>query len=191
MASESIHRGPRTGFIIGWLLLSCQLLSAGNVFGQAAPFYKDKTIRIIVGFTPGGLYDQYARLLARHMGKYIPGNPNIIVQNMPGAGSLSATNYIYGVAKPDGLTLGMIGQWHLSRPMLGRTEASFDVAKLPVARQRRSTGFGALHEGRRAVEIHRRHSEPKEAAQVRLHGTSDLTTIYDEYLERQPRRQIS
>src|SRR5215217_9480302 len=68
---------------------------------QPAPFYKDKTIRIIVGFTSGGLYDQYARLLARHMGKYIPGNPTIIVQNMPGAGSLSATNYIYGVAKHD------------------------------------------------------------------------------------------
>ena len=69
---------------------------------QPAPFYKDKTIRIIVGFTSGGLYDQYARVLARHMGKYIPGNPTIIVQNMPGAGSLSATNYVYGVAKPDG-----------------------------------------------------------------------------------------
>ena len=76
---------------------------------QQSSFYKDKTIRIIVGFTSGGLYDQYARLLARHMGKYIPGNPNIIVQNMPGAGSLTSTNYVYSVAKPDGLTLGMPG----------------------------------------------------------------------------------
>ena len=58
---------------------------------QPAPFYKDKTIRIIVGFTSGGLYDQYARLLARYMGKHLPGNPNVIVQNMPGAGSMMGT----------------------------------------------------------------------------------------------------
>ena len=76
---------------------------------QSTSFYKDKTIRIIVGFTSGGLYDQYARILARHMGKHIPGNPKIIVQNMPGAGSLSATNYVFGNVKPDGLTLGMPG----------------------------------------------------------------------------------
>ncbi|HYJ13909.1 MAG TPA: hypothetical protein VE170_00355, partial [Candidatus Limnocylindria bacterium] len=110
-------------------LAACQLLIGGTVFGQTAPFYKDKTIRIIVGFTPGGLYDQYARLLARHMGKYIPGNPTIIVQNMPGAGSLSATNYIYGVAKPDGLTLGMIGSGIYLDQLLGRPEARFDVGK--------------------------------------------------------------
>jgi tripartite-type tricarboxylate transporter receptor subunit TctC len=61
---------------------------------QSTPFYKDKTIRIIVGFTSGGLYDQYARLLARYMGKHLPGNPTIIVQNMPGAGSNIATNYV-------------------------------------------------------------------------------------------------
>ena len=76
---------------------------------QSAPFYQGKTMRIIVGFTPGGLYDQYARLLARYMGKHIPGNPNIIVQNMPGAGSIIATNYVSNVVKPDGLTFGMIG----------------------------------------------------------------------------------
>src|ERR1700752_9561 len=64
---------------------------------QTTPFYKDKTIRIIVGFTSGGLYDQYARLLARYMGKHLPGNPTIIVQNMPGAGSLIATNYVSNV----------------------------------------------------------------------------------------------
>jgi len=109
MATRIISRGPRMSFIIGWFFLSCQLLSEGKAFGQAAPFYKDKTIRIVVGFTAGGLYDQYARLLARYMGKHLPGNPNIIVQNMPGAGSIIATNYVSSVAKPDGLALGMIG----------------------------------------------------------------------------------
>jgi len=130
MATRINSRGLRMSFFIGSLLLSCQLLSDGKAFGQAAPFYKDKTIRIIVGFTPGGLYDQYARLLARHMGKYIPGNPTIIVQNMPGAGSLTATNYVYGVAKPDGLALGMPGSGIYLDQLLGRKEALFDVRKL-------------------------------------------------------------
>ncbi|HLN88250.1 MAG TPA: hypothetical protein VK200_17350, partial [Candidatus Limnocylindrales bacterium] len=115
---------------VGWFLLSSLLLSDGKALGQTAPFYKDKTIRIIVGFTSGGLYDQYARLLARHMGKNIPGNPTIIVQNMPGAGSLTATNYVYGVAKPDGLTLGMPGSGIYLDQLLGRKEALFDVSKL-------------------------------------------------------------
>ena len=71
--------------LIGWMLISSEPLS-DTALAQTAPFYQGKTIRIIVGFTAGGLYDQYARILARHMPKYIPGNPNIIVQNMPGAG---------------------------------------------------------------------------------------------------------
>jgi tripartite-type tricarboxylate transporter receptor subunit TctC len=109
MATRINSLGPRKSIIIGWLLLSCQLLSAGHAFGQAAPFYKDKTIRIIVGFTAGGLYDQYARLLARYMGKHLPGNPYIIVQNMTGAGSIIATNYDSTDANPDGLANGMNG----------------------------------------------------------------------------------
>jgi tripartite-type tricarboxylate transporter receptor subunit TctC len=72
------------------------------------PFYKGKTIRLIVGSTPGGFYDRWARLFARYMPKYIPGNPEMIVQNMPGAGSVVAANYVYSVAKPDGLTLGIV-----------------------------------------------------------------------------------
>src|SRR5258706_14253332 len=95
-------------------------------YAQATPFYKDKTIRIIDGFTSGGLYDQYARLLARHMGRHLPGNPTIIVQHMPGAGSLSATNYVFSIAKPDGLTLGMPGSGIYLDQLLGRKEATFD-----------------------------------------------------------------
>ena len=116
----------RIAFMTAWLLLACQRLSDGKAFGQTSPFYKDKTIRMIVGFTPGGLYDQYARLLARNMGRHIPGNPNIIVQNMPGAGSLTATNYVYSVAKPDGLTLGM-------------PAAAFIWTSCSAAKKRRST----------------------------------------------------
>jgi tripartite-type tricarboxylate transporter receptor subunit TctC len=69
-------------------------------------FYKGRTVTLIVGYGPGGGYDLYARLMARHLGRYIPGNPTIVVQNMPGAGSLRATNYLYTVASRDGATIG-------------------------------------------------------------------------------------
>ncbi len=93
------------------------------------PFYQGKTVRIVVGSAPGGLYDRWARLLARYMPKYIPGNPEFITQNMPGAGSLVATNYVYGVAKPDGLTLGMF-QYHMyMEQLIGRKEVQFDLYK--------------------------------------------------------------
>jgi tripartite-type tricarboxylate transporter receptor subunit TctC len=71
-----------------------------------ADFYKGRTVTLIVGYGPGGGYDLFARLLARHLGRYIPGNPTIVVQNMPGAGSLRATNYLYTVAPRDGATIG-------------------------------------------------------------------------------------
>jgi tripartite-type tricarboxylate transporter receptor subunit TctC len=144
---------------------------------QSTPFYKDKTIRIIVGFTSGGLYDQYARLLARHMGKYISGNPNIIVQNMPGAGSLTATNYVYGVAKPDGLALGMLGSGIYLDQLLGRKEATFDVAKL--------SWIGSIDQ--RDLVLYMKADAPwksiedvmnsKEQPKCGATGTSDLTSI--------------
>ena len=154
-----------------------QLVPVKASHSQPTPFYKDKTIRIIVGFTSGGLYDQYARLLARHMGKYIPGNPTIIVQNMPGAGSLSATNYIYGVAKPDGLTLGMSGSGIYLDQMLGRKEALFDVAKF--------AWLGSVDQ--RDLVLYMKADAPwksiedilaaKEAPKCGATGSSDLTTI--------------
>ena len=72
-----------------------------------ADFYEGKTIRLLVGFSAGGGYDTYGRAIARHIGKHIPGNPTVIVENMTGAGSVIAANYIYNQAKPDGLTLGL------------------------------------------------------------------------------------
>ncbi len=98
------------------MIRKCSLLILSGLLSLAAlpafalsqnAFYEGKTMRIIVGSDSGGLYDLWARLLAKHMPKHIPGNPDIIVQNMPGAGGLAATNYLYGLTKPDGLTLGM------------------------------------------------------------------------------------
>src|SRR5215470_18980675 len=67
-------------------------------------FYKGKTVNIVIGYAPGGGYDLYARTLGRHIGRHIPGNPTIIVQNMPGAGSIKAANFLYTIAPKDGLT---------------------------------------------------------------------------------------
>lgn len=111
-------------------VLAWSLYVAGNLHAQNEPFYKAKTIRIIVGLTPGGFYDRWARLLARYMPKYIPGNPEIIVQNMPGAGSMIAMNHIYNVAKPDGLTVGMPNYGVYLDQLVGRKEVQFDVQKI-------------------------------------------------------------
>lgn len=99
------------------------------VSAQPAPFYKDKTVRIVIGFTPGGFYDRWARLLSRYMPKYVPGHPNFLVQNMPGASSVIAANYVYNLAKTDGLTLLVpINSLYLDQVM-ERKEVRFDVRK--------------------------------------------------------------
>ncbi|HEU4637487.1 MAG TPA: hypothetical protein VFS84_01440, partial [Candidatus Binatia bacterium] len=99
----------KQGMVIGLLvLLSSFYFGSVSLVSAQESFYKGKSIRLIVGSTPGGFYDRWARFFARYMPKYIPGNPEIAVQNMPAAGSLVAANYVYNVAKPDGLTLGMV-----------------------------------------------------------------------------------
>lgn len=93
------------------------------------PFYKGKTIRIIVGFSPGGGYDTYARVIARHFSKYLPGNPTVAVENMAGAGSLISANHVYKVARPDGLTIGhFIGGLFLQQ-LLGKPGIEFDARR--------------------------------------------------------------
>ncbi|HKX51642.1 MAG TPA: tripartite tricarboxylate transporter substrate-binding protein [Candidatus Binatia bacterium] len=112
-------------FVIGFLFL---IFGAANLEAQA-PFYEGKTIRIIVGLPAGDVYDLYARMLAEHMGKHIPGNPNIIVQNMAGASSMITANYVYNVAKPDGLTFGSILPSLYFDQLVGRSEVKFDWPK--------------------------------------------------------------
>lgn len=92
-------------------------------------FYRGKTVRIVVGFTAGGGFDTYARTIARHMAQHIPGNPTIIVENMPGAGSLISANYLYKIAKPDGLTIGHFIGGVLLGQVLGQKGAEFDARK--------------------------------------------------------------
>ena len=102
------------------------------VAGQAesvADFYKGRTVELMIGYSGGGGYDVYARLLARHMGKHIPGNPTIVPRNMPGAGSLVLANWLYNVAAKDGTVFGMIGRGTGFDPLLGNDAAKFDATK--------------------------------------------------------------
>jgi tripartite-type tricarboxylate transporter receptor subunit TctC len=94
-------------------------------------FYKGRQITVIVGYGTGGGYDVYARVLARHMGKYLPGSPSMIVQNMPGAGSLRAVNYLYNVAPKDGTVFAMFSSSMPVRSLLGgNSSVKFDARRL-------------------------------------------------------------
>jgi tripartite-type tricarboxylate transporter receptor subunit TctC len=112
-----------------FVAIAIALALASPAYAQSAEdFYRGKTLTILVGFTAGGGYDLYARLLGRHIGKHIPGNPAIVVQNMPGAGSMKATQYVYGVAPKDGLTLATVSRGMVTEPLLNA--ANFDPTKL-------------------------------------------------------------
>jgi tripartite-type tricarboxylate transporter receptor subunit TctC len=110
-------------------LFSILAISIGpaNDLRAAAPYYEGKTIRIIVGTSPGGGYDTYTRLIARHLANHIPGGPSIIVDNMPGAGGTLSANYMFKVAKPDGLTIGHFVGGQFLQQLLGRPGVDFDA----------------------------------------------------------------
>jgi tripartite-type tricarboxylate transporter receptor subunit TctC len=110
------------------MLAAFSLLPCGAAC--AADFYQGKQVTIVVGFSSAGTYDATARLFARHLGKYLPGKPTVIVRNMPGAGSLIATNALYGSLPKDGTTLGVIGGGVVLEPLLGNPQATYDPRRL-------------------------------------------------------------
>lgn len=114
------------------LPILCTLLAPTLAFAQqsVADFYRGKTVTLIVGFTAGGGYDLNARTLARHIGRHIPGNPNVIVQNMPGAGSLVSINYLANIAAKDGTVLGTFSRGIIFEPLMGNKSAQFDPKTL-------------------------------------------------------------
>ena len=112
------------------LFLIVSLFLSDRIEAQGEPLNKGKTLRVIVGFSPGGAYDIWARMIAKHLGRYIPENPILTVQNMPGAGSITAANYLTSIAKPDGLTIGLIASALYFDQMIGRTEVNFSWGKL-------------------------------------------------------------
>ena len=94
-----------------------------------ADFYRGKTVRIIVGFSAGGGYDQYSRLIGRHLSKYIPGNPNVLVDNMAGAGSIIAANHVYNAAAKDGTIIGNISGPIVLEQLFGNPAVQYDLGK--------------------------------------------------------------
>jgi tripartite-type tricarboxylate transporter receptor subunit TctC len=112
------------GSLVGIALLAFAIRTAG-----ADEFYKGKTIRFVVGLAPGGGYDLAARTIGRHIGKHIPGNPTIVVENMTGAGSLIAANYTYNSGRPDGLFVGIWNSALVLRQALGDKAMRFDARK--------------------------------------------------------------
>jgi tripartite-type tricarboxylate transporter receptor subunit TctC len=118
----------RTRSVLGCSLIVFELLIASGASGQD-PFYKGKTIRVVVATTAGGGFDAYTRTIVRHMGKHVPGRPTFVVENMPGACHLIGANHMYRVAKPDGLTLGHFQGGLFLYQLLGRPGIEFDAAK--------------------------------------------------------------
>ena len=96
---------------------------------SVADFYRGKTVSVHIGYAPGGAYDLSARVLARHMGRHIPGEPTVVARNMPGAGSLKLANYLYNVAPHDGTEFGIFGRTIPIDPLLGSQGAQFDALK--------------------------------------------------------------
>ncbi len=112
------------------LLIAIALLATASPAGAQGDTLAGKSVQMIIGFGPGGGYDLWGRTVARHIGKHLPGNPTVIAQNMPGAGSYTATNYLYGVAPKDGTVLGLISRDAALGPLSGATGARFDATRL-------------------------------------------------------------
>ncbi|MGH6769627.1 MAG: Bug family tripartite tricarboxylate transporter substrate binding protein [Xanthobacteraceae bacterium] len=110
-------------------VLMIVLPTGGPAVAQTAADFKGETIGINIGFPPGGSYDPYFRVLARHYGRFIPGNPIVIAKNMPGAGSLRAANYIYNVAPRDGTELATFSVSTAMEPLMGNEQAKFDAGR--------------------------------------------------------------
>jgi len=116
--------GARFGALVAVSLIALAMVA--REAQSASPFYEGKTIRVIVGASAGGGYDTYSRVIARHLGKHIAGNPTLVVENMPGAGTLISANYVYKVAKPDGLMIGHFIGGLILQQLLGKPGIEFD-----------------------------------------------------------------
>jgi tripartite-type tricarboxylate transporter receptor subunit TctC len=112
------------------LIALLALLTASPACAQSVEaFYRGRTINLVIGYSVGGGYDLHGRLLARHLGKHIPGNPGIVVQNMPGGGSLRAANFLYNAAPKDGSTIGVFSRGMAMEPLIGASNTNYDSRK--------------------------------------------------------------
>ena len=158
-------------------ILCCLVIGVSTLGGPSSSlaaedmFFKDKTIRIVVAYSVGGGFDIYSRTIGRHMGRYIPGNPRFLVQNMTGAGGLISANYMYRKAKPDGLTIGNFPGSLFWARLYGQKGIQFVFRQVRVSRSPGIDHFAlCVHQGER----HFGHDEMDELAhsgQVVRHGS--------------------
>jgi tripartite-type tricarboxylate transporter receptor subunit TctC len=111
------------------VVLLALFAAAGAQAQSVESFYRGRTINLVIGYSVGGGYDLHGRLLARHLGKHIPGNPGIIVQNMPGGGSLRAANFLYNAAPKDGTAIGVYSRGMAMEPLIGASNTQYDSRK--------------------------------------------------------------
>jgi tripartite-type tricarboxylate transporter receptor subunit TctC len=111
------------------VMVAASWVAAGGTPLHAQDFYKDKTVRFIVGYSAGGSFDLYTRVIARHFSRHLPGNPTTVVENMTGAGGIIAANHLYNVAKPDGLTVGARAAPLVLQQIMGNDAVKFDGRK--------------------------------------------------------------
>ena len=112
-----------------WTVVALMQAVPASAQQSVADFYRGKKLTLLIGYTAAGAYDLYARALARHMGDHIPGNPTILPQNMPGAGSLVLANYLYNVAPKDGTVFATFARGMAMEPLIGGGKAQFDSRK--------------------------------------------------------------
>src|ERR1700754_1569269 len=116
------------------LSMFCALIATAALPLNVAPAsaqadFRGETVSIQIGYGPGGGYDTYGRVLARHYGRFIPGNPNVIPKNMPGAGSLRAANYVYNLTARDPVDIALVAASTAVEPLMGNDQAKFEPAK--------------------------------------------------------------
>ncbi len=126
---SKIQKRPRGPKLVGIVAIAVALAMCGEMAHAQSNFFQGKTVRVIRGGQAGDLYDLWTRHIATYLGKHIPGNPSVMVQNMPGAGSVIAANHVYNIAKPDGLTIGSLNPGIYMDQLIGRKEVQFDWAK--------------------------------------------------------------
>jgi tripartite-type tricarboxylate transporter receptor subunit TctC len=123
--SSRLHASLFSGMVAAAIAATAPSAFAAGV----EEFYKGRTLQVVIGYSAGGGYDLYARVLARHIARHIPGNPTVTPQNMPGAGSLKAANYLYSVAPRDGTVIGIFGRGLAMEPLIGTSDAKFDARR--------------------------------------------------------------
>jgi hypothetical protein len=148
-----------------------------TVYAQQ-PFYQGKSVRLIAGTTAGTVTDLWPRLIAEHMGKHIAGNPGVVVQNMPGAGGVIAANYVYNVAKPDGLTLGTVSPSIYVDQIVGRRRFNSTGGNSIGSARRNSTTTSLLCARIVLTKASTIYVKPQNHPSAALRGRARISTKY-------------